>query len=398
MRIGIVGGGAAGLMAASLLSRGGHEAVIMERQPRVGKKLLATGNGRCNFTNMNMSAGHYHGSYGDMPAFLERFSAERIISEFELLGIPAVSDDQGRVYPMSNAAASVLDALRLTVSENGGYELVGFDVVSIKVGKGFTVRSSDGKSERFDRLIVACGGSAAPKSGGCTGGYRLLEAFGHKIVPQKPAIAPINTDVGMLKGLKGMRSRCEAVLYDGNSVIAREKGEVLFADYGLSGICIMQLARRVHELKDPVISLDLAPGFEEKDMFSRVRMLEKRTLEDMLNGLVQRRLGWNILREAGIADMSRLTVSLSRREISAIWRILRDFRVKVRSVCGLDAAQVTAGGSDMSMFDKRTLMSKLVPGLYAIGEVCDVDGDCGGYNLHWAWASALAACGHIMEN
>lgn len=395
MRIGIIGGGAAGLMAACVISACGYETVILERQPRVGKKLLATGNGRCNFTNLNMTAEHYHGSYSNMEAFLERFGAERIIRQFDAIGIPGIADEQGRVYPMSNAAASVLDALRLTIAENGGSEIVDFNAVSVKPGKVFSVRSADGRMEKFDRLIVACGGSAAPKSGGCTGGYRILADLSHRIVAQKPAIAPINTDVGLLKGLKGIRSRCNAALYDGDKQVAEESGEVLFADYGLSGICIMQLARKVHGLNKPEISLDLAPGFEEKDMYARARNLEKRSLEDLLNGIVQRRLGWNILKAAGISDLAREAGSLSRREISAIWRMMRGFRVKVKSVCGLENAQVTAGGADMSQFDSYTFESRLVPGLYAVGEVCDVDGDCGGYNLHWAWASAMAAAEHI---
>ena len=396
MRIGIIGGGAAGLMAACVLSNCGHEAVVLERQPRVGKKLLATGNGRCNFTNLDIAAEHYHGSYANMEEFLERFGAERIMQQFDSIGVPGIADEQGRVYPMSNAAASVLDALRLTVSENGGSEIVDFDAVSVKPGKVFSVRSADGRTEKLDRVIVACGGAAAPKSGGCTGGYRILADLGHKIVAQKPAIAPINTDVGLLKGLKGIRSRCTATLCDGEKPIAEESGEVLFADYGLSGICIMQLARKVHGLKQPEVSLDLAPGFDEGDMYTRVRNLENRNLEDMLNGLVQRRLGYNILRAAGINDLTRTAGSLSRREISAIWRTLRGFKVKVKSVCGLENAQVTVGGAHMSQFDPYTFESKPVPGLYTVGEVCDVDGDCGGYNLHWAWASAMAAAEHII--
>ena len=397
MRIGIIGGGAAGLMAACVLSKSGYETVVMERQPRVGKKLLATGNGRCNFTNLNMSAEHYHGSYADMHAFLERFPAERIMYEFDAMGVPGVADEQGRVYPMSNAAASVLDALRLTFAENGGTEIVDFDAVSVKKGRNFAVRSADGRTEYFDKVIVACGGAAASKSGGCTGGYRMLADLGHRILPQKAAIVPVNTDVGLLKGLKGIRSKCIATLCDGEKLIKTESGEVLFTDYGLSGICIMQLARHIHEIKSPAISIDLAPGYEEADMYERIRNLGSRKLEDILNGIVQRRLGWNILKAAGINDMERTAESLSRREISRIWQTLRGMRIKVKSVCGLDNAQVTAGGADMSEFFPESMMSRIVDGLYAAGEVLDVDGDCGGYNLHWAWSSALAVCEHIMS-
>ncbi len=398
MKCAVIGGGAAGLMAGCALARGGAEVVVLERQNRVGKKLLATGNGRCNFTNLNMDPSHYHGSFGGMEAFLRRFTPERIMAEFDEMGVPGVADAQGRVYPASNAASSVLDALRLTLFERGGRELTGFDVSSIRPEKGgFTLRAADGNAERCQLLLVACGGAAAPKQGGADGGYRLLKQLGHEIVPAKPVIAPLNTDTAPIKGLKGMRARCTARLLDGEREVRAESGETLFADYGLSGICIMQLARDVHSLHRPVVSLDLADGFEESDMYARARALEQRPLEDFLNGLIQRRLGWNVLRAAGITDMSRQTSSLSRKEISAIWRALRDFRVTVKDVCGLDGAQAAAGGAHMSGFDETTLMSKRVPGLFAAGEVCDVDGDCGGYNLHWAWSSALAAAEAMLN-
>jgi len=139
------------------------------------------------------------------------------------------------------------------------------------------------------------------------------------------------------------------------------------------------------------------PGMKEAYLFEHIRNLADRRLEDVLNGMLQRRLGWNVLRAAGIADLSRTAGSLSRREISAVYRKLTDFSVSVDSVCGMESAQVTAGGADMSEFDPVTLESRIVPGLYAVGEVCDVDGDCGGYNLHWAWASALAAAEGILN-
>lgn len=397
MKCAVIGGGAAGLMAACALVRGGVDVDVLERQPRVGKKLLATGNGRCNFTNINMEPQHYYGSFLDMPDFLTVYSAKRIMDEFDMMGIPGVADEQGRVYPMSNAAASVLDVLRMTLAENGANEITGADITEIKPGKMFTLRSADGRTFRYDKVIIACGGSAAPKSGGCDGGYRLLSSLGHSINAQKPSIAALSTDTGFIKGLKGIRVRSTVRLLDGETEIRVENGEVLFADYGLSGICIMQLARHVHGLKNPVVSLDLAPGFTDKQLFERAFALEARTLEDFLNGILPRRLGFNVLRAAGISDMTRRVSGLSRKEISAVNRNLHDMRIAVKSVCGLDSAQVTAGGADMTEFDPMTLESRIIPGLYAAGEVCDVDGDCGGYNLHWAWASALAVAGGILN-
>lgn len=397
MKCAVVGGGAAGLMAACALAKGGAETVLLERLSRVGKKLLATGNGRCNFTNLAMSPEHYRGGEA-VRSVLEQFPAERIMDEFDRMGVVPVADAQGRVYPASNAAASVLDALRLTLKEQGGREETDFDVVSVKPGKTFRLRSTDGRTLDCDRLLLCCGSAAAPKLGGTDSGYRLLETLGHRVLPRKPAIAPLNTDLTPIKGLKGIRVRCKATLLDGEQIVRSEEGEALFTEYGLSGICVMQLSGSVHACREPIISLDLAPDYPENALFERTRHLAERPLEDLLNGLLPRRLGWNVLRAAKIADLTRQTKSLSRREISAIWNVLRGFSVRVTGVCNFDSAQVAMGGADLTEFFPDTLESRLVPGLYVAGELCDVDGDCGGYNLHWAWASALTAAQAMLEH
>lgn len=397
MKCAVIGGGAAGLMAGCMLARAGCQVEILERQPRVGKKLLATGNGRCNFTNMNAAAGDYHGSRAHIDSVLGAFPPERVADMFAEMGVPAHVDQQGRAYPMSNMAASVLDALRLTLAEAGGAVLTEFEAASINKRRGiFEVIAADGRAVRADRLILAVGGLAAPKLGGVDGD-RLLDKTGHKMTKRFPAITPLRTDTSAIKGLKGLKARARATLMDGETPIRTEDGEVLFTEYGLSGICIMQLSRAVNGLKSPAVDIDLMPDMPESALFERVRRLEDRALEDFLNGMLPRRVGMSVLKYAGVDDLSARTGELSRKKISAVYRALRHFSVKVQGVCGFESAQATAGGVDMRDVEPATLESRLVPGMYFAGEFCDVDGDCGGYNLNWAWASAMCAAQAILN-
>jgi predicted Rossmann fold flavoprotein len=394
MRCAVIGGGAAGLMAACALARSGTEVTVLERQPRVGKKLLATGNGRCNFTNVNARPENYHGARDVAAEILSTIPPARVIEEFSLLGIPARIDPEGRAYPASNAASSVLDALRLALAEAGGAEKTDFDAVQVE--RGFRVLSRDGAVFPCDRVLVATGGPAAPALGGTSSGHELLRTLGHAVSPLLPAIAPLKTELSPIKGLKGQRARCEVTLFGGKRAVRTEAGEVLFTETGVSGICCMQLARAAQGLKDARLTIDFAPGAGADLLAARARTLPQRRLEDFLNGLLPRRVGWAVLRAAGISDLSRVASSLSDAELASVECALRAFPLRVAGVSGFDAAQVTAGGVDMREFDSATLESRLVPGLFVAGEVCDVDGDCGGYNLQWAWASALAAAKGIL--
>lgn len=386
MKCAVIGGGAAGLMAACALARAGAYVTVLERQNRVGKKLLATGNGRCNMTNLDASPGNYRGAVSEI---LSAFPPTRVLAEFERLGVPARIDSEGRAYPASNMAASVLDNLRLSLLEAGGIERTEFDAVQI--ARGFEIRARNGDAFFCDRALVATGGPAAPKLGGTAAGHELLRELGHSVTRLLPAIAPIHTETAAIKGLKGQRARCHVTLFDGKRAVRKEAGEVLFTETGVSGICVMQLARDAQTLKNPRLSFDFAPEAGDDLLSRRADHLPNRKLEDFLNGLVPRRLGWAALRAAGIDDFARPASSLSVDELAGLTRALRGFSLRVTGVSGFDAAQVTAGGVLMDEFDPVTLESRLVPGLFAAGEVLDVDGDCGGYNLQWAWASGLAA-------
>ncbi len=396
----IVGGGASGLMAACALALRGRRVVLLEKQGRVGRKLLSTGNGRCNLTNLNARASDYHGSRAAAQAALRAWPPAKVLAFFEALGIPGAADEAGRVYPMSRQAASVLDALRLCCDENGVDTLTDFAVAKLeKRDGGFEATSADGRAARARFALVAAGGLAAPKLGACGDGCRLLEGFGHAIAPRFPAIAPLKTPPQAVRGLKGIRAEGEiALLVDGEAV-REEAGEVLFGEDGVSGIAAMQLARQANEAlrggRRCAVRLNFMPGVNaEGALRARARKLSRRRAEDFLNGIVPKRLGQALVRAAGL-EMAAPAGELAGARLAALARMLNGWKLPVAGTQGFDQAQATAGGASLKDFDIRCMQSLRCPGLFAAGEVLDVDGDCGGFNLQWAWSSALMAADGI---
>ena len=399
----IIGGGASGLMAACALARRGRRAVILEKQSRVGRKLLSTGNGRCNLTNRGAKPSDYHGSRQAAQAALRAWPPKKIEAVFAELGIPCSADEAGRVYPMSRQAASVLDALRLFCDEAGVETLTDFDVAALRrAGDGFEAVAADGRRARGRCALICTGGLAAPKLGASGGGYGLLEGFGHKISPRFPAIAPLKTPPEPVRGLKGIRAEGEIALLSGGECLRTEAGEILFAEAGVSGIAAMQLARQANEcLRDGrpcALRLNFWPfGSAAEALRERAKALPRRGLEDFLSGIVPKRLGQTLVRAAGL-DMARAAGTLSRAEAARLAELLTGWIIPVTGTQGFDQAQVTAGGARLQDFDTRTMESLRCPGLFAAGEVLDVDGDCGGFNLQWAWSSALIAAEGIERH
>ena len=392
----IIGGGASGLIAACTLARRGRRVVLLEKQDRVGRKLLSTGNGRCNLTNLEAKASNYHGDRRAAQSALRVWPPKRVTDLFGELGIPCDADGEGRVYPMSRQAASVLDALRLGLDEAGAEVVTGFRAVSLRrMGETFEVRSEAGEAVRARTALVCTGGLAAPKLGACGDGYRLLEALGHGITPRFPAIAALITEPGPIRGLKGQRAECELTLLSGGAAGRTERGEALFNEAGVSGIAAMQLARAAGETlragKACALRINFAPGRDATALLrKRAALLPARRIEDFLTGVVAKRVGMALSKAAGL-DLAGRAAELKPSELDALAQRLGGWTLPVTGVQGFDQAQVTAGGARLSDFDIRRMASLRVPGLYAAGEVLDVDGDCGGFNLQWAWSSALMA-------
>ena len=402
MRTAVIGGGAAGLFAACRLARAGAEVVLLEKQTRVGRKLLSTGNGRCNLSNLHASPADYRGDARYIKSALRALSPEDAMARFASMGVLCAPDDAGRVYPISGQAAGVLDALRLCAAECGCETVTEFEVSKIaRRNNRFIITAVDHRAVEADFALIACGGLAAPKLGGCGDGYRLLERFGHEISPRLPAIAAIKTDPAAVRALKGIRMRGEIALVRGDSILRSEEGEILFGDGSVSGIAAMQLARTLNlELRkghDCALRLNFLPGAQPDLIDRRAAQLPLRAMEDFLSGIVPKRLGQVLLRAAGIEKLSLTAAELTPAQRRAIYGALTGWTLPARGTLGFDQAQVTCGGAKLEGFDPDTLESRTTPGLFAAGEVLDVDGDCGGFNLHWAWASAELAAAEILR-
>lgn len=400
----VAGGGASGLCAAVCAGRSGAfgRVLLLERGPRVGRKLLATGNGRCNLTNRFFSAENYRCRDGQAPDFVKpafrAFGLSETLGFFESLGILPLEEDGGKIYPRSLQAASVLDALRFEAERLGVEILCGQEVTGIRpTAEGFLLFTEDGR-HRAGQVLLAAGGAASPKLGGTDSGCRLLEGLGHGVTPLVPSIVQLKTETETIRALTGIKADGRAILTDGKDSFADE-GEILFTEYGVSGPPVMQLSCRAGRMLDqgrkPALLLDLAAEYGEAELF---RLLEQRAaarpwtlLENFLMGMFHKRVGQAAMKAAGIAPLSREAGSLSAGELRALAAQLKGWKLPVTGTMGMANAQVTAGGAELSGFDPETMESRLAPGLFACGEVLDIDGDCGGFNLQWAWSSAMLA-------
>lgn len=393
----IAGAGAAGLMAAlTAAERDGATVTVLERQQRAGRKLLATGNGRCNLTNVNACADNYHGADPSFVRFaLEAFSPNDTLDFFKGLGLVTVTQYGGRVYPLSDSANSVLDVLRYACESRGVRFICSSPVRGAKkTGRFFTVTTDEAAYEAGS-LIIACGGAAGGKLGGVSDGYSLLGQFGHERTKIFPALCPVTLSSDYPRALKGVRADARVRLYSGRSLLCGSEGEVQFTDNGISGPAVFDVSRSasVNAGRELIVSLDLMRDYSADEIFNlllgRRDMMPGIPAAELLVGMLHNRLARMLAKCAGIdaSDCSAVTDG----QLHGLAETVKDFRMPVKGTAGLDSAQVTAGGVSCSGFNPRTMESLKVPGLFACGEVLDIDGDCGGFNLQWAWSSGRLA-------
>lgn len=405
----ILGGGASGLMAAVSAARfiPGKNISILERGPRVGKKLLVTGNGRCNLTNLELDFSRYHGAPESfVSAVFSQLPPKDTLSLFGRLGLLCREEGQGRCYPYGGQASAVLDVLRRYLEGRNVEERCQTSVETVKRKPGGYELKTSGGVVFAKRLILASGGRAMPSSGSDGSGLKLAASLGLKASEPFPSLAPVRAASPVLKAVKGLRCRGRASLLADRKTVKQETGEIQFTDQGLSGICILNLSRLVgeffshrtvnrHKTEKVELSLDLVPGF---GLFLAALIFAGADLraaapavEQLLSGIVNKRVGLALLKQLMPSALSRPCGSLSPSELKTICRTVKDWRFSPTGTLGWQQAQSTAGGLLSSQFESATLESKGLPGLYACGELLDIDGDCGGYNLQWAWSSGFVA-------
>jgi len=403
----IIGGGAAGLAASVFLTREkpGCRVLILEKNPRVGKKLMATGNGTCNLTNSHATAADYHGAPALAEQALKALTVPQTLDFFTAIGVDPITRPDGKVYPASEQAGAVLDALRLTAEAQGVTFLCEKKVDALKKTQNGWSVTADGDTYTAPYVLVTVGGAAAPALGGSADGYRLLTDLGCRKTPLFPSIVQLRTATDYVRAVKGIRVDATLRLCLNGKPLAQNTGEVLFTDYGLSGPAVMQISRPAADWErqkkgEMTAHLDLLPDWSLPDLTARVAARSRllgRTLEDLLTGLVHKRVGQTVLRVAGVLPLTRPADTLTDAEAARIAAALKDWTIPVTGTQGFGGAQVTAGGIAADEIDPATFAVKRLPGVYVAGEVLDVDGDCGGFNLQFAWSSAYVAAGAIAQ-
>ena len=393
----IAGGCASGLAAVIQAKREypGIKIALLEKLPRVGKKLLSTGNGRCNFTNLSITPQDYYGN-SFVSAVLGKYPPEKIIDFFKSLGLESYSDTAGRVYPRSNTAASLLDSLRLEVDESDTDVFTDCEVKSVyHSDKGFIV-NDEFKSAK---LIISTGGKSSPAQGSDGSGYKLAEMLGHSITGLFPSLVPLTCGSATVKSMKGIRANnAYLTVTDGKSSLSSQ-GEVLFTENGVSGIAAMELASFTEKVrangKNPVLTIDFLPDYSREKLYEYITLTAEkypdRAVDYLLTGVLPKPISAALLKDAGIYSGNCKFSDVDSSAAEKILNSVKSYSILLTGTKGYNFSQVTCGGVDTRGVNESTMESRLVDGLYFCGEILDVDGRCGGYNLHWAFASGLTA-------
>lgn len=401
MQIAVIGGGASGLTCAISAARKAKNnkytcnITVFEAKDRVGKKILATGNGRCNMLNKDKSPFYFSDNKFHLFA-VNKFNCDSNIEFFKSMGLYVKTDEEGRVYPLSNQATSVLETLRLECDRLGIKTVTDYLVDSIiKKDNGFIINNE----LYFDKVVLACGGMASVKN---FNGYGLLSSLGHRITKVSPSLSKLNvSDTKYVKQLQGIRHKVRLTLTVDGRYITEESGELLFTKYGLSGIAVMQLSAfitRLNKNENAVVTADFIPTFSLSELIEALNDIinhdRNMKSENLLSGFMPKKIGEAVIRSLNI-DLRDKVGKLSEKAIKDIAKRTKKFSFSIESVRPFEDAQVTAGGADTKYFSDKTMESLLHKGLFAVGEILDVDGLCGGYNLMWAWSSGRL-CGEAL--
>ena len=395
--IAVIGGGASGMIAAITARKSGKEVVILERKDRILKKVLITGNGRCNITNVNADISNYFGKdISSVENILNSFNPQDTMDFFNGLGVVCNEENRGKVYPLSGQASSVVDALRFEAERLGVRIETEFYVRKIeKEGFKFKIYSEERKKIEAGRVIIAAGGQSYPELGSNGSGFELAKELGHSVTRLSPSIVQLKTEKNQVKGLQGIKTDVAVTAYGDNKKICTYDGELLFTDYGISGNVVFNISFVMPLYKNVEFEIDFMEKFDYNELYEilkeRKKMMSHLTMENYFNGMINKKLGQFLSKMSGIEKLSKPVKDLNDSEIRKLCTVLKKYRIKILDTTGFKNAQVTAGGVSLNEVNTETLESKIVKGLYFSGEVLDIYGECGGFNLQWAWASGYIA-------
>lgn len=388
--IAVIGGGASGMMAAITAAKKGAHVTILEKNSRLGKKILSTGNGRCNLSNKNASLANYHGKNVEfMKAVINNFWVFDTLNFFSDLGLLTKEEENGKIYPYSNQASAVLDILRFEIERLKIHIKYEFEAEKIVTKQnGYKITSFSGHTVYADRVIIAAGGKAAPDLGSSGSGYPLCKMLGHSVTPLSPSLVQIKTETDFVKSLKGIKTDATVTIGEKSS-----SGELLFTEYGISGPCVFNISSVLSETNEQFLTIDLMPDIDRDEIFKI--LIKKRDyglcFENFFVGVLNKRIGMAIFKYLGLVPLSRNSSELTDNDILNISASVKNIKLKIEGTLSWNNAQVTSGGVDVLGVNPETLESLYNQGLYFCGEILDIDGDCGGYNLQWAWSSGYIA-------
>ena len=393
--VAIIGAGASGLVCAIEVARKGHTVTVFEKNSKIGRKILATGNGRCNISNEKISLSRYH---GEQPSFakeaLRRFDTSTCKAYFRALGLEIREGEEGKLYPMSLQSSSVVDMLVHEARRLGVVFSLESEVHKIEQdGLVFVVEAKEQK-HRFDVCVIATGSIAMPTLGSCDSGYTFAKAFGHSVIEPYPSLVQLVSDEAHLSLASGVKVEALVELFINGQKRQSVQGDLLFTNYGLSGSAILEVSREASKAftlyEEVCVVLDLFPHMSKEALTSlfqkRLAYASDKSLALWLEGMIPKKLALFLLHHTKMLNIKNASM-LGTKEIKKLVFALKSLKLQMQETKGFESAEVCAGGVDVREVDAKTLMSQKKKNLYFCGEVLDIDGDCGGFNLHFAWAS-----------
>lgn len=396
--VAVIGGGAAGMMAAITSAREGARVTILEHKERIGKKILSTGNGRCNFTNTYQTPACYRSDNRDFAwNIIQKFNVEKTISFFKELGIYP-KDRNGYLYPYSDQAAAILEVLQIEVAKLDICVMTEINVLDIQpVKRGIRI-TTDKKTITADSVILACGSKAAPVTGSDGSGYQLAKLFGHRIVPVLPALVQLRCAEKFYKSISGVRVQGSVEIYADDIFLASDTGEIQLTNYGISGIPVFQVSRyaakALYKKQSVTAVLNFMPDMNKEEFLlflqERITLCPYKTLDEFFTGVFPKKLCELWIRLSRLPKEMRVS-DLSGEQLEKLVLLIQHLRTHITETNSFEQAQICCGGVDTTEINPDTLESNYVPGIYFAGELLDVDGICGGYNLQWAWSSGFVA-------
>jgi len=392
----IIGAGAAGLCAAINLARAGQQVTLLEQNSRVGKKILVSGNGKCNIANRHIDPSRFHSQNPDfITKVLEGYDFPVVEKFFTSLGLELVEGKEGKMFPMSLQASSVVEMLEYE-AKNAGVEIVcDCRVTRVeKKGDTFMLETTQGTKESA-QLLLTSGSPAAPQLGGSNAGYAFATKLGHTLVPRHPSLVQLCSEERWVKGCAGVKVAGLVKLYANGEYITEKKGDILFTNYGISGLAILDLSRevstRLANFDYCELHLDLMPALNKEQLtnllLSRVQKESTKPIELWLHGVINKKLIAIILEQS--KSRVKIEKELNRKEINRLVHTIKNLKLSINDTKGFKGAEVATGGINTEEVDPQTMASKIMPGLYFAGEILDVDGDRGGFNFHWAWVTGM---------